>query len=242
MTTKCCKIEECIRPVLAREMCSAHYSRWARFGDPYKLLKRQNGSGSVSKNGYVYLFKPDHPNAYKNGKIPEHVFVLSRHLGRPLSDNEYVRHKNNIRNDNRLENLELVQKRDKCSIKNCDGRCQYNNLYCAKHWRRLNTNGSPEKTKRAENGTGSVTSFGYRRIWKPDHPNANTHGTILEHRYVMSQALGRPLYDNEIVHHINGNRLDNRKENLELWVRSHPSGQRVDELVAWAKRILEIYG
>jgi hypothetical protein len=58
----------------------------------------------------------------------------------------------------------------------------------------------------------------------------------------MSQMLGRPLLRNEEVHHRNGDRLDNRPENLELWSTSQPKGQRVEEKVAWAKDILSSYG
>lgn len=52
---------------------------------------------------------------------------------------------------------------------------------------------------------------------------------VFEHRLVLARHLGRPLKPNETVHHRNGNRLDNRLENLELWATNHAHGQRVDE-------------
>jgi hypothetical protein len=58
----------------------------------------------------------------------------------------------------------------------------------------------------------------------------------------MELHLGRELLPEETVHHINGNRSDNRIENLELWSTSQPYGQRVADKLEWARKIIEMYG
>ncbi len=58
----------------------------------------------------------------------------------------------------------------------------------------------------------------------------------------MEQKLGRKLLPGETVHHINGKRADNRPANLELWLKRHPPGQRVEDHVKWARNLLMHYG
>ena len=56
----------------------------------------------------------------------------------------------------------------------------------------------------------------YKLLYMPYHPNATKKGYIREHRYVMEQKLGRYLLKKEIVHHIDGDTLNNSKNDLEV--------------------------
>jgi hypothetical protein len=82
---------------------------------------------------------------------------------------------------------------------------------------------------------------GYIRLLQPEHNRANMRGYVYEHIVVMENHLGRPLTKNENVHHINGDRGDNRIENLQLWSTRQPKGQRIEDKIEYAIEIMTQY-
>lgn len=89
------------------------YSRKKK-GTDLDAPKRKSTGEWKSFQGYVITYKKDHPNSRSTGCLLKHVLVMSEHIGRPIKANENVHHINGVRDDNRIENLELWH-RGQCS-------------------------------------------------------------------------------------------------------------------------------
>lgn len=62
----------------------------------------------IDSYGYILIYKPDHPFADNKGHIREHRLVMEKHLSRYLTSEEDIHHINGIKDDNRIENLQLM--------------------------------------------------------------------------------------------------------------------------------------
>lgn len=133
-------------------------------------------------------------------------------------------------------NWRRVNEGKSCSLPWCDRKA-----FC-KGWCKLHY----EQTKRGKELTPpkkrAITPGSWYPLKQTGYIVRTRAGKLeFQHRVVMEEHLGRSLYSHENVHHINGVRDDNRIENLELWSKSQPAGQRVEDKIKWAREFLAQY-
>lgn len=104
-----CGAEMTLKPSQAsRQYCSKACDTTAKIVRP--TGRTHNGRPVLlNSQGYYTVYEPDHPFAHKtNGRVLEHRLVVERRLGRYLTTNEHVDHINQIKTDNRDENLQVL--------------------------------------------------------------------------------------------------------------------------------------
>ena len=255
-TSKTCKVENCTKSVVAHGLCSAHYSKLRKYGDP--TAGRHNIGGTCDFEGcenqvHAHRLCRVHYERYKkhgdpsirrrvkvcsvdgclapfraNGYCEFHNDRARRHNGNPLGGGE-----------KRLSRGSLGT----CKVEGCDDVAVASHL-CRKHYSKFKKYGDPLAggTQDGRSKDWRVNKLSYVERFDRTSPYAASNGFVFQHRQVMGEHIGRPLRRDENVHHKNGNRADNRIENLELWSKSQPAGQRVADKVKWAKEILAEYG
>lgn len=236
-----CSFEGCERPSYCKTLCQRHYEQQFE-GKPLTpiraKLKRQPDACTVE--GCTR-----EPRA--KGLCGMHAYRVGRYGDAGGADS---------------------WRRDGCQVEECERPHQAHG-YCATHLRRHQLYGTTDgrwmpqqcKTEGCEGVSLSTRTRAkglcancYISWWIDEYvagrakairsPNGYDYLSLNKrsypvHRLVMERALGRALEPFESPHHRNGVRHDNRPENLELWTKPQPAGQRPEDLVAW---VVEHYG
>jgi hypothetical protein len=265
MTKRTCSVSGCIRPYYAKGFCNLHWMRNRKHGEVFADRPAQKGVPLIerpSECGVQGCGRPPHGNGlcrlhygrlwrYGNvfadrPSIPRVPIALPEkpqpqrerscsidgcHVAacvRGMCQAHYQRWYRN--GDPHQKWMNPRQAELTCAVDGCEIQAWVRG-WCRHHYDRWQRTGDPAKeVTRAPAGSGSLTKDGYRRI-----------GNKFEHRAVMEAAIGRPLERHEHIHHKNGNRADNRIENLQLWTSYHPSGQDVEDVAAWCHEYLAKY-
>jgi hypothetical protein len=203
-----CQIDDCERAAFARGWCVKHYTRWHRTGDPLSARpKAPDGQTTCTMDGCDRPYRA-------NGYCQMHLWRVRTH-GDPGSSEPIKQY--------------VTQPKSTCTLDGCDRPSRTLTGLCKLHYERKRRTGDvgPVGLMVRPKGTGTVMEGGYVRIRNADGRR------LLEHVHVMELHLGRELSEGENVHHRNGITSDNRIENLELWFKMQPTGQRVTDLIAY---------
>lgn len=110
-----------------------HTSRAIRYGPEIHTWK----GGKKNHGGYVMIMCKGHPHASRHGYVFEHRLVMEKHLGRHLRPDEVVHHRNGVKDDNRLENLEVATRSEHIAKHKAKAPRDSRGRFCKQRRRRL---------------------------------------------------------------------------------------------------------
>lgn len=129
---------------------------------------------------------------------------------------------------------------EKCMVDACHEPARAKDL-CPKHYKRFLKHGDASVVIPPLSGPEHPLWRGGRHVHKDGYIMLKSVGGYrLEHRIVMEAALGRPLRDWETVHHVNGDRADNRLENLQLRFGPHGRGAAFECLDCGSSNVVAV--
>lgn len=139
---------------------------------PVKHGRNWKGGRIKTGDGYISVWKPDHPNATLLGYVAEHRIVMEKHLGRLLLKTEVVHHINEDKTDNRIENLQLFESNAK-------------HMRLHKKFRKCKECGAPHSAR-------GFCANCYSKKWRPSHPKrfCVECGKGLQHRGILKNKAG----------------------------------------------------
>jgi hypothetical protein len=234
---KVCSIEGCGRERKVRGYCDMHYQRWYKNGDVGDAQPMRREAGVVT--GVCDAIDCDRTDIYAHG-LCSRCYQRKRKSSRQRCAHDGC---DNWARTIRFGMCRRHEDRPLCDVAGCGRSIKtIKSGLCGMHSHRLKRYGDvgPAHALIEDRGVGHLNRDGYRLVISPDVVKGRRR-QVMEHRLVMEQHLGRRLWPDEVVHHINGVRDDNRIENLELWSTSQPPGQRVDDKVEFALEILARY-
>lgn len=226
-----CAVDGCERLSSAYGMCPVHYQRQRRSGStdlPTRAFGKDDlcmmaGCGRLRGDKGARGYCSKHYRLLKS----RGVFADGRTCASPAGCREPAA-------DGDRCFKHVSERRPRCSLDGCERPARGSGVrvpehrFCDMHFHRLRRygNAGPIGSVVAPKGTGSIDKNGYRIVQIGDRRGP-------EHRFIYEKIIGRPLRGWENVHHKNGIRHDNRPNNLELWVKPQPPGQRPIDLAEW---------